>query len=172
MVSWLLDIESMDFMKARIYHVTRLMCRDDPANRHFSMTASMVPFAGGQYLSVMLAFSREDGHVQKIDCAWFQCCDKDNGDDVELPPNGIISPTALPIALKGIHHVLDLTKYQGLSLAAITAGQGLTEHCGRIEEVAQTLYKAGSFFVMPSMSTHAAELAAGMVYPPFAVIPS
>jgi hypothetical protein len=167
MVEWLSKIESMQYMKARFTHIMKRM--SDPSDPlaceglTFSATFSMVPFDGGQYFTATFSYLVRSMETQHVDCAWFQCCDTDNGDDVELPPNGIISPAALPRALDCIKHVLTLTRGY-LTLTSITAGQGLTEHCGAITTAAGLVYPPGSFFVMPSMSTHASELAAGLVH--------
>ena len=73
MIGWINDIESMKYMTARFNNVIdRMRDTTDPmscADRRFSTAVSMVPFDGGQYLSVGFSYLNQHTHTtQHVDC--------------------------------------------------------------------------------------------------------
>jgi tetratricopeptide (TPR) repeat protein len=148
--------------------------RDDYFGSPVHVTASLVPFQGGQWLLIGVRYVSGNGTPKQIDSAEFVPVDNRNGDDLERPPNGFASAAALQhvpqLLLKFVAELTDALGGGGLGggavrasegplVATIMLGQGLVQHCqavqGHIREGEPA--KFGHLVVHPATSTSASE---------------
>jgi hypothetical protein len=167
MLGWI-DFTKMHFMYIRDRRREFYRRLKDPASDLFmegmaalSLSASMVPFLGGQALTIGVTFvTQPDWTRKQFDSIWFQICDNENGDDCEKPPNGIISPTALPLALEGIKRFCMELKAENIRIPSFMLGQALVDRCDTVQEMLRADHRG--VLVYPSIETHAGNIAAGL----------
>lgn len=107
-----------------------------------SVQASMVPLAGGQFLSISLDFRTVRLQNITFNTVVLSVLDSEHGNDLELPPNGLPTEMALTNAMKDIKEFFENMKEEEFNVMALILGQGLV---GRQEQVRQVLRESEVF---------------------------
>jgi len=125
------------------------------------VSCSLVPFQGTQSLMCNIRFVSSTFSIQEVKCVDFCPTDSENGDDLELPPNGIASAKSRQNAPRMIQcFIKKLSGKVSGDVTSLTLGQGLMEMQDAVSESVAGV--APNATVMPALSTHAGLQAMGL----------
>merc|ERR1712183_128839 len=115
--------------------------------------ASLINFLDGQWLMCSLTYLDQSYEKHKLDAVDFRCVDFDNGPQLELPPDGHASKSALNGVQKIILQFCAELKERGIQATSLMLGQGLTDHVNLLEPIASKVFDR--VMVYPAMTTGA-----------------